>query len=256
MHCHDVLGITENASLEEIRGAYEKKAQILASSSDTISADAYTTKQNEIDMAQNECISWCSQSNPDKLRLRMRQTKPQRKQPVRLYAVCFGPCTCTDICCGSSCCETSSSFDTSCCERETGSQTCPIVCDAILWAPIALTIAYYIIRALWTLISDAARNHASAKEERIRARISNLRSELSATVQERTALEQQLGLESERLAFLSAFATVFASMGVKDTTDITNAQEMKARELRTQILKCHDQERALQSEIRINEQRL
>lgn len=254
MHCHDVLGITENASLEEIRGAYEKKAQILASSSNTISADAYKTKQNEIDMAQNECISWCSQSNPDKLKLRMQQTKPQSKQPTRLYSVCFGPCTCTDMCCGSAC--DGSSVAPSCCEHTTGSQTCPIVCDVIFWAPGVIYVGFHIIRFLYEAISDAVRNHAQTKADRIRARISNLRSQLSTTVQKRTALEQQLGLESERLAYLSAFATAFASIGVRDTADITSAQDIKVRELRNQILECHDQERALQAEIRTNEQSL
>lgn len=238
MHCHDILDITETASLAEIEERYSKKAQALFSSRNLMSDDAYALKMNELETAQAECISWSNHSNPDKMKLRMQQAKPQSKQSTRLYSVCFGPCTCTDMCCGSAC--DGSSVSPSFCEHTTGSQTCPIVCDIIIWAPGEIYVGFHIIRFLYEAISDAVRNHAQAKADRIRARISNLRSQLSATVQKRAALEQQLGPESERLNYLSAFATAFTRMGVRDTAAITNAQDIKVRELRNQILECHD----------------
>lgn len=254
MHCHDVLDVSEAASLTEIENGYVQKAQRLISSRELLTEDARALKMNELATAQTECIAWYSQSDSDKLRLRMQQIKPKHKKSTRLYSVCFGPCTCTDICCGSLC--DGGDVDPSCCEHTTGSQTYPIVCDAILWAPCVLYFGFHIIRFFFRMISGAVSNHAKTKADRIRAKISNLRSQLSVTAQERAALEQQLGPESEQLAFLSAFAAAFTSMGVSDTAAITSAQEIKVRELRGQILECYEQEQALQAEIRTSEQSL
>lgn len=254
MHCHDVLGISETASLEEIKIAYTEKTQHLSSSFNLISADAYATKQRELELAQADCFSWRLQSSPDKLKLRMQETKTNTKQSTRMYSVCFGPCTCTDMCCGSAC--DGSAVDTSCCEKYFGSQTCPIICDVAIWAPGVIYVGYHIIHFLYEIISDAAHNRARAKEERIRAKIADLRSQLSATTQRRTHLEQQLGPESQKLSYLTAFTSAFASMGVANTSVITSEQEARVKDLRNSILACHDQERALRSEITLNEQSL
>lgn len=83
MHCHDVLGISETASIEEIKSAYALKMQFLASSCEKIPTDAYTTKQNELDLAQSDCIMWCSQNKSEKLKLRMEEVKKEGKHTTR-----------------------------------------------------------------------------------------------------------------------------------------------------------------------------
>jgi len=255
MHCHDVLGISETASIEEIKSAYALKMQFLTSSCEKIPADAYTTKQNELDLAQSDCIKWCSQNRPEKVKLRMQETKVDNKHTTRMYSVCFGPCTCTDMCCGAAC-DGSSVNPPTCCEQSTGSQTCPIICDAIIWAPGVIWVGYHILRFLFTAIADAIRNHSRAKEERIRARIAELRSRMSTSAQLRTVLERQLGEETKTLEYLNAFTNLFSSMGVTNTTAITSSQDSKVRNLRNQILTHHDEERSLSEEIATNERRL
>lgn len=255
MHCHDVLGISETASIEEIKSAYALKMQFLASSCKKIPADAYITKQNELDLAQSDCIKWCSQNKSEKLKLRMEEVKKEGKHTTRMYSVCFGPCTFTDFCCGAAC-DGSSVNPPTCCEQSTGSQTCPIICDAIIWAPGVIYVGYHIIRFLCEIIADAFRNRARVKEERIRARIADLRSQLASTSQKRTQLEQQLGPESDKLSYLEAFTVVFSNMGIQNPSVITAEQETRVKDLRNNILACHDLERTLRSEITSNEQKL
>ena len=252
MHCHDVLGITETASLTEIEEGYSKKAQVLISSCERMSEDAYALKMNELETAQTECTSWCARSNPDRMRLRMQQAKPQSKRPTRLYSVYFGPCTFTDMCCGEVrdySCGLSSPSDSTCCEGITGSQTCPIVCDVIFWAPIAI----WLIQSIWSIILplceaiiEAIKNHHNA---RIEKEISELWSQLEEVEQKRGKLEKQLGRESELLTYVSAFAAAFTSMGVGDAAAITNMQKVKVQELCRQISECRDKERELQGKI-------
>ena len=229
--------------------------QFLASSCEKIPADAYTTKQKELDLAQSDCIMWCSQNKSEKLKLRMEEVKKEGKHTTRMYSVCFGPCTFTDFCCGAAC-DGSSVNPPTCCEQSTGSQTCPIICDAIIWAPGVIWVGYHILHFLFTTTADAIRNHSRAKEEKIRARIAELRSRVDASVQQRAALERQLGEESKTLEYLNAFTNLFANMGVINTTVIIGSQESKVRDLRNQILSHHDEERSLREEISSNERRL
>lgn len=255
MHCHDVLGLSETASVEEINIAYDQKMQFLISSYGKIPTDAYTTKQSELKLAQRDCITWCSQNKSEKLKLRMEETKKESKHTTRMYSVCFGPCTFTDFCCGAAC-DGSSVNPPTCCEQSTGSQTCPIICDAIIWAPGVIYVGYHVIRFLCEMIADGVRNRARAKEERVRARIADLRSQLASTSQKRTQLEQQLGPESDILSYLEAFTSAFSSMGVENTSVITSEQKARVKDLRNSILACHDQEKTLRSEIALNEQKL
>ena len=255
MHCHDVLCIAENASLDDINTAYDRKAESLALSESMVSREAFELKQHELITAKEECLAWHSKPTIVKIGQRTKSAISHHTHTNRMYSVCFGPCTCTDMCCGAAC-DGSSVNPPTCCEQSTGSQTCPIICDAIIWAPGVIWVGYHILRFLFTAIADAVRNHSRAKEERIRTRIAELRSRVSTSSQQRTELERQLGVETKDLEYLSAFTTLFSSMGVNNTTTITNGQENKVRALRNQILTHHDEERSLHEEISSNERRL
>ena len=253
MRCFETLGISELATEEEINSAFQAKNTALLESKDVLGVAAYEKKYKEICNARTECTSWRSKSFHERTLARVKDaTTAGKSSDVRLNATCFGPCTCTDMCCGSAC--DGSAVDTSCCENSTGSQTCPIVCDVIFWAPGVIYVGFHIIRFLYETISDAVRNHARNREQRIQARIVELRSQLSATEQRRASLEQQLNPESEKLTFLTAFTTVFSEMGVSNTSVITIEQDNKVKDLRNRILECHDKERSLRAEIAQNEQ--
>ena len=255
MRCFEALGINELATEEEINSAFQEKAKTLLESKDVLGLTAYEKKYKEICSAHAECSSWRAKPFRERALERIKEaTTTGKSSDVRLNATCFGPCTCTDMCCGSAC--DGSAVDTSCCENSTGSQTCPIVCDAIFWAPGAIYVGFHIIRFLYEAITGAVRNHARNKEQRIHARIVDLRSQLSATEQRRAFLEQQLNPESEKLTYLTAFTAAFSKMGVANTSVITAEQENKVKELRNRILECHDKERSLRSEITQNEQQL
>ena len=262
MKYHDSLGITEFATSEEIQAAYTQKQNMLIASRAYISEEVFTIKQQELDFAMNECISWSKLEEREKVKLRMRNCAPPNKRPRKIYSVCFGPCTFADICCGTAC-DGSSANPPTCCEQSIGSQTCPIVCDAIILSPIAFYIVVGIIHLLTLatkgtskVIGDAKRSRSVAKGQNIRKKISELQSDMSDILHQRAILESQDRAESHTLENVAAFADLFSSMGIVSTATITSIQKTKVDNIRTQIQACLGKERVLQEEISINERKL
>lgn len=255
LHCHDVLGITERASSEEIRAAYEKRLQILAASREGLSETGYLSKKSELDLAQEQCTDWQTTEGSDKRIARIAHLRKQDHHSIRLNSVCFGPCTCCNSCGGAvinECMNTGGSIG--CCEAMGGEGKLPIICDIILWSPAVIAIVVGVIKALPSAFSSTAgffRSIGEARAGRARRRLDSLRSELALVTMQREGLEKKLAvaLERQRLALHSGYSWDASQKRILSPPSNPREQDAMIEELRLQIRECSAKERELQEEI-------
>lgn len=152
MKCHDVLGIRERASDEEIQSAYHKKAEMLLGL-EGISPDLREKKLQQLAQAREESLSWREKPFSDKMSMRLSESVANLCAPGRMYA-CIGPCSCVDEeCCGEG---MNSNMESGCCATCCGFN-CGMWADILMYGIIAVT-------AIVAISSDA-----KARQERIAA---------------------------------------------------------------------------------------
>ncbi len=260
MHCHDVLGIQEAATEEEIAFAYHSKTTQLNNSVGKMPADAYSYRLKEIKSAYEECIEWRKKPNTEKIEERMEKTSRHKSGQVKLYSsgICIGPCTCLDACCY--CGNTGTSTF---CISTVGSQAVPIICDSLIWLGAVISIASGLLPG----ISDRAKQR---KIERESIKIASRQSKIENILEENRVLQQQLvGCES-RIASLqkqietiekagtdnAAFSNLFSEMGVTENQVLSENQKEQIQVLQSQIKSCEEQAVEIKAAIASNQRRI
>ena len=219
MRCHEVLGIKETATTAEIKGAYERKTQLLEENSSILSPESIEQKRNELTTAREECLSWCHKSAFVQIKERVTESFSPKPGTVRLYEMCCGPFTCMDGClgvCGNGCCWKKSP---TCTDAICGFQF-SIFCDLGLYAFFA-----------WLAYKDHEEKKAQAAKDVLIARANLAREEnekinaqLSQCLTEQTQYLLQIKIAGDKLRSVDAFSTMFTEFGALEGQDIFERQ--------------------------------
>lgn len=247
MRSHDILGIHENASLEEIERAYSRKLSVLKDRKNQLTVLAFAKKAGELDTALEECTVWQSKSAKEKLKGRLSEANPLRKSDVRLMSTCIGPCTFVDVCCGMAC--DGSTTQPSCCEEMGATQAIPLLCDGGMWAMLVCAgIAKCREWDAETKQADRMRRAQYARNENV-----HLTAELGTCLQQQTTLSLKVQEEMKTAGTVRAFANVFATMGADVDSVIVTRQENAVAEAQRLLNESKVKETQIRNKISQND---
>lgn len=254
MHCHDVLGIQENATRDEIDLAFSIKRSKIESGKDVLGLVPYSLKVQELENAQKECIAWSKRPAISRFKDRITQTLSPTSNDVRLNEFCCGPCTFTDVCCGA--CVNSAGCDclcpeveVSCCYTVCGSQAIPIISDLIIYAYWAFSLF-----SKWKKKQEAEeREYRIRQAERARSENVHLEEQLSKCRSEQRRLLEQLHKEENLNIVVAAHMKLFSAIGTASLQPISDNQEKRIRAKQDELDKNRKRERKLQDKIANNQ---
>lgn len=254
MHCHEILGIQENASCEEVEQAYSSKHSKIESSKDVLGAIPFSFKVRELEAAREDCIAWTKKTALSRFKERVAKAPTRQSSDIRLNEFCCGPCTFTDICCGAmnnvcGCDCLCPEVEVSCCHTVCGSQAIPIIADLGIYAYWA-----------WSLYSKwKEKQEAEAREYRIRqaerARTENvhLEEQLGRCRSEQKNIQDKLREEETLNNSVVAHIALFAAIGTTDLQPIYDNQQRRVQAKRDELENARKRERELQEKIRSNQ---
>ena len=113
MKCHDMLGVTERSTIEEIQEACSKKLELLETVSE-VNASVIHKKKLELYSAKKECIEWKKKTFAERTTSRISEYSVNIASTNRMNE-CIGPCSCCDWCCVMPCGQDHKSFCVECC---------------------------------------------------------------------------------------------------------------------------------------------
>lgn len=176
MKCHDMLGVTERSSIEEIQEAYSKKIERLEMVSE-VNASVIHKRKMELESAKRECIAWRNKNFGERIASRITEVSSGLVSSNRM-GICIGPCTCCDSCCEWGCGqEAHDSFPCDCNY---------LICDIVLYAVLSIP--------LWVSIGKSVSRDRRIREARLRDEAEErhrLEQEHKRKEQERLAQEQR-----------------------------------------------------------------
>lgn len=254
MRCHEILGIQENASREEIERAFSCKYSKIESGKDVLGLVPFSLKVKEIEAAKNDCLAWTERTALSRFKERVTEASSRQSSDVRLNEFCCGPCTFTDICCGAmnnvcGCDCLCPEVEVSCCHTVCGSQAIPIIADIGIYAYWA-----------WSLYSKwKEKQEAEAREYRIRqaerARTENvhLEEQLGRCRSEQKSIQGKLREEENLINAVVAHIAMFSAFGTADLQPIYDNQQKRVQAKRDELEKAHKRERELQDKIKSNQ---
>lgn len=252
MHCHDVLGIQENATRDEINLAFSIKLSKLESCKDVLGLAPYSLKIRELEDAQKGCIAWSERPAISRYKDRIAQTLNSVSSDVRLNEFCCGPCTFTDICCGvcvSGCDCLCPEVEISCCYTVCGSQAIPIISDLIIYAYWAFSLF-----TKWKKKQEVEeREYRIRQAERARSENAHLEEQLNKCRSEQKRLLEKLHGEEDLNIIVTAHMKMFSAIGTASLQPISDNQEKRIRARQDELDKNRKRERELQGEIASNQ---
>lgn len=260
MHCHDVLGIQEAATEEEIAFAYHNKITQLYAAVGKMPADAYSYKLKELKSAYEECIEWRKKPKTEKIEERMEETSSHKSSQVKLYSsgICIGPCTCLDACCY--CGNTGTSTF---CISTVGSQAVPIICDSLIWLSAVIAIASGLLPGISDRAKQRKSERESIKEAARQSKIENILEENRVLQQQLVACESRIASLQEQVETIeragtdnAAFSNMFTEIGVTDNQVLSDNQKEQIQVLQSQIKSCKEQAVEIRDAIAVNQRRI
>ena len=248
MKFHEILGIRENATLNEIEAAYTKKKRLLSTNKHLMCLSSYQKKYEELEMAYQQSIEWLVLSPQERIKEKSDSIEKPHTE-IRLYSSAIGICTlCTTNC-----------YD------EEEKETCPYCCEpldccaytfdgAIILAVIAGVVyfAVQIVRAIIDQKDESDKQKRIAKYDSAVASNMRLQEELvRINDQIRDAQTERERLESILIESL-AFSTLFESMGTISFQNVLNKQKLILDEYEKKIAKLNIEKKDLQDKIDAN----
>ena len=168
MKSHNVLGISERASKEEILSAYSRKIAEIEQNID-VNPTIVKRKCQELTTAKEECLIWRDKSFSSRISSRISEFSSQVTSPNRLNEFCIGPCSCCDCCCGMGWSSQYDSCCVDCCGSGCGADhtTSPaIYCDIVMYAGIGIAIFIGHLKSKAEFEQKQAEQRAAAERER------------------------------------------------------------------------------------------
>ncbi|MBR5020997.1 MAG: hypothetical protein IKY17_05145 [Oscillospiraceae bacterium] len=235
MRCHDILGIRENATAEQIEAAYSEKIEKLGAGADVLGLAADERKRSELAQARQMCLAWTEKKGIQRVTERIAEEIIPRSNELRTYALCCGPMTLVNnLCCIP--CELS----------DPGTLCIALAGDLGIYA--VLGHAYYKDRQFWKEVNEREerkRLAAQAREE-----IERLDDELRACRLAQYDWKDRVYEDQVHLDYIRAYAELFEALGAENTGDLVTAQEQRLNRSRENLLQLQRQENEYCTEIR------
>lgn len=254
MHCHEILGVRESASWEDIECAFSEKCTRLTSNKDVLGIVPYERKIQELKTAKKECLEWKDKSFSARTLSRVSEYSSQVTSSNRVNECCIGPFSCVDYFCGYICCGNVGSHDygfiaACCCDESSLNYTPTIWCDVVLYAGL-----------VWLWFSDRKEKKKAEEAEirkrqaeRARSENAQLEEKLRQCLATQKNIQEQLQEEEKTGKTLAAFISFFSSLGDVDGQTVTENQKLRIQGKRASLEKSREKERELRDKIKNNQ---
>lgn len=241
MRCHDILGIRENATAEQIEAAYSEKLEKLEAGADVLSPIANEKKRTELAGARQMCLDWLDKKGIQRIGQRIADEVIPRPNEFRTNACWFGPMTLGyNLCCVP-------------CGLTDGGTLCIMgIGDIFIYA--MLIHAYIKDRQFWDEIAEDKKRKERAEEAR--KAIARFESDLSRCRADQIKWQNQVRRDNQQLEYLRAYADLFAAMGAADSRNLVRHQEQILSESRSKLEELNQQEVTYCREIRQQKSKL
>ena len=222
---HDILGISESASVADINHAYLEKKKFLTGNCELLGSSQLEKKLNELTAAKDACLSWQSKGLCSKTAEKVAKYSSDIFFSKHTNSkICFGPCTFFDCAC--TCNSSVDSFLVSYCGFGSA------------WPAILGDIIIYSVMGVSALVShNAARQQERAKQAKeahdkmileTETKISILKEQLVDAENQAAQLERDLELAEKNSAEINRFALFYKVFGCTYSFDpVMNISEEK-----------------------------
>ncbi len=254
MHCHEVLGVRENATQEDIECAFSEKCTRIANCKDVLGIVPYERKIQELNTAKKECLEWRDKSFQSRTLSRCLEFSSQVTSNNRVNECCIGPVSFIDWLCGYMCCGNVGSHDygfcaACCCDDSSLNYTPTIWCDIALYAAGII----FSLRGLKEKRDTVAREYRIRQAEMARTENVHLEEQLGHCLSEQKNIQDRLREEEKLNDAIAAHIALFSAIGTADPQPIYDNQQRRIRTQRDVLEKARKCERELRDKIKSNQ---